>query len=73
MPITYENPYGGKKYLEDNFSYLDPESRFMLKFFHDAYALLPGGNKLVEIGGGGALYSLLSARRKVNEIIYGEF
>jgi len=73
VPTTYENPYGGKKYLEDNFSHIDPESRFMLQFFHDVYSLLPARRKLVEIGGGGALYSLISARRKVDEITYGEF
>lgn len=73
MPITYENPYGGKKYLHDNFSHIDPESRFMMQFFHDAYAALPAKRTLVEIGGGGALYSLISARTKVDEIVYGEF
>lgn len=62
----------GQKYLSDNFPRLDPESRFLLKFFHDAYALLSPQRNLLEVGGGGALYSLISARSKVSEITYGE-
>lgn len=60
------------RYLADNYSFVDAENAFLLGFLHDFYDGVAPCGTLVEVGGGGALYSLLSARRRVRHATYLE-
>lgn len=65
--------FSAKAYLKEYYSDLNPENRFLLRFYSDFYKGIPIQKTLIELGGGPTIYQLLSAARKVNTIIFSEF
>ena len=61
-------------YLEDLYSNTDEDAEggFLMNFFHKAYANAPHGNML-EVGGGPAIYQLISASAAVKSITFSEY
>jgi len=59
-------------YLEEYYRDVGPENLFLLRFFHETYARLPDGFRLLEFGGGPTLYQLISASRRAGEIVFAE-
>ena len=72
-PANDFSTFSAREYLKEFYPSLNPENEFLLKFYHDFYASIPHQRTLLEIGGGPTIFQLLSASRKVDEIIFSEY
>lgn len=72
-PANDFSSFSSHEYLNEFYPTLNPENEFLLRFYHDFYASIPHQKSLVEIGGGPTIFQLLSAARKVDEIIFSEY
>ena len=64
--------FSARAYLGEFYPNLNPENEFLLRFYHEFYSTIPKQHSLIEIGGGPTIFQLLSASRKVDEIIFSE-
>jgi hypothetical protein len=64
--------YDFVQYLKNNYSSVDQENAFLLACLHNFYQNIGNQKTLLEVGGGPAIYSLISARHKVEEITFAE-
>ncbi|MFN8391838.1 MAG: guanitoxin biosynthesis pre-guanitoxin forming N-methyltransferase GntF [Bdellovibrionota bacterium] len=60
-------------YIAEYYSEVGAENRFLLEFYHRAFQHIPRGASFLEFGGGPTIYQLLSARRRVKEIVFAEY
>src|SRR3989344_277495 len=69
------NEFSPAKYLAEQYDIQNaPEMRFILCFLHDTYRALGRNNlRILEIGGGAAIYQLISASRYSKTIIFTDF
>ncbi len=66
--------FSARSYLEEYYSsWDDDEGNFLMAFFHEAYSRIGHMRRLLEIGGGPTIYQLISASRKVDEIVFSDF
>ena len=72
-PANDFSTFSAREYLKDFYPSLNPENEFLLKFYHDFYSSIPRQKTLLEIGGGPTIFQLISASRKVDEIIFSEY
>lgn len=65
--------FSARSYLQEYYSDLNPENKFLLKFYHQFCQTIPHLHSLVEVGGGPTIYQLISVSEKVDSIIFSEF
>lgn len=65
--------FSPRDYLKEYFSAWDIEDEFTMSFLHRIYEGLEPQETMVEIGGGPIIHQLISARRKVESIIFAEY
>lgn len=73
IPNNDFSSFSARAYLEELYPTLNPENKFLLKFYHDFYASIPKQHTLLELGGGPTIFQLLSAARKIDEITFSEY
>lgn len=61
------------EYLHEYYDMLGPENTFLLDFYHEFYSTIPAFRCLLEIGGGPAIYPLISASSKASRIIFTDY
>ncbi|MBI2133876.1 methyltransferase domain-containing protein [Candidatus Woesearchaeota archaeon] len=59
-------------FMENEYDY-DDESKFLLQFFHDTYSMMGPRKRLLEVGGGPIIYSIISASSAVDEIFFSDY
>ncbi len=69
-PYSHFDP---REYLAEYYVGLSVENDFVLRFYHETFATLPDGLRLLEIGGGPTIYQLISASRRVREIVFTDY
>lgn len=69
QPYSEFNP---RKYIQEYYSTLGTENKFLLEFYHESYKQVSPDATLLEFGGGPTIYQLLSAGLKVKEIVFAE-
>lgn len=68
--FSHFNP---RAYLEEYHCDWDDEDEFLMSFLHRTYSALDVQRTLLEIGGGPTINQLISARNKVDTIVFGEY
>ncbi len=72
--LSYEfNEFKAVDYLKEYYDEIEEENEFLLRCYHKFYSNLTPKDKLIEIGGGPTIYSLISACTKVKQIIFAEY
>ncbi len=65
--------FSPRAYLDEYHCRWDAEDEFLMAFLHNVYQYLDPQNTLLEIGGGPTIHQLISARNKVETVVFGEF
>ncbi len=65
--------FSPRAYLDEYHCDWDEEDEFLMAFLHDVYQYLDPQRTLLEIGGGPTIHQLISARNKVETIVFGEY
>lgn len=74
IPATVDfSKFGSRAYLQEYYGCWDEEDIFSQTFLHEAYKLIDSQESMLEVGGGPTLYQCISARRKVNSIVFTDF
>ncbi len=60
-------------YLKEYYSELGEENKFLLHCYHNFYSKIEKQDRMLEIGGGPTIYSLISASSKVENITFAEY
>ena len=60
--------FNPRAYLQEYYSDLGGENSALLRFFVDAYKVIPHNSSLLDFGGGPTIYPLIGAANKVKEI-----
>jgi SAM-dependent methyltransferase len=72
-PTESYDHFDPRAYLAEYYLGLSPENDFVLRFYHETYAALEGGLRLLEVGGGPTVYQLISASGKAREIVFADY
>ena len=62
-----------RKYYLEYYANVGAENRFLLDFFHNAYKRISSDTRVLEFGGGPTVYQILSAARRVKQIVFADF
>ena len=73
VAAAYKNHFNSREYLEEYYATIGAENDQLLRFFATAYAAVPDGALLLELGGGPTLYQLVSAANAVAEIHFSDY
>ncbi len=65
--------FNPRAYLNEYHCNWDDEDEFLMSFLHEVYRNLEPQSTLLEIGGGPTIHQLISARNKVETIVFGEY
>jgi len=65
--------FNPRAYLDEYHCDWDDEDEFLMSFLHEVYRDLEPQRTLLEIGGGPTIHQLISARNKVETIVFGEY
>ncbi len=73
IPTEPYSHFDPREYLAEYYLGLSAENDFVLRFYHDTFARLGNGLRLLEIGGGPTIYQLISASRRAREIVFTDY
>jgi hypothetical protein len=65
--------FNPRKYINEYYSKIGEENRFLLEFYHKIYKEVSSEATLLEFGGGPTIYQLISAAQNVKEIVFAEY
>src|SRR5689334_2040520 len=60
-------------YLQEYYDHIGPENDELLRFFAEAFKLVPPETVMLEFGGGPTIYQLISAAVKVSTIDFTDY
>ena len=66
--------FNARDYLDDHYvGDWDSEDTFLIEFLHEAYQSLRPRQTMLEVGGGPTIYQLISARNRVESIVFSDY